>query len=83
MNHPSAEDEPVFNEVSQRFLIWQLELGEQDTFHIQGYVYFREAQRFNTVKALYPRAHIEAARGDPASNKAYCSKVCLTFQLFA
>ena len=50
------------------------EVGENGTPHQQGYVRFRNAVAFNTVRALLPAAHLEPARGDPASNYQYCSK---------
>lgn len=44
--------------------------------HLQGYVYFpKRGKRFKGVKALFPReTHIEAAKGSPSQNKAYCTK---------
>ena len=42
--------------------------------HIQGYVVYPKRVYFNVVKADFPRAHIEVARGTPDHNYAYCSK---------
>lgn len=44
------------------------------TNHLQGYLYFPNPVRMSTVKAMYPRAHIEQARGSPAQNQEYCAK---------
>jgi len=58
-----------------RFLFFQLEQGEEQTPHVQGYVEFKRSLRFNRVKALVsPRAHFERSRGSSADNIAYCSK---------
>lgn len=44
------------------------------TPHLQGYIQFKYAVTFNSVKALSPRAHLEGAKGSPKQNKTYCSK---------
>lgn len=47
----------------------------EGTPHIQGYVYFDNAQTFNRVKTIIgERAHIEKAKGNPEQNYEYCSK---------
>lgn len=47
----------------------------EGTPHIQGYVYFENAQTFNRIKTMIgERAHIEAAKGNPEQNYDYCSK---------
>lgn len=56
------------------YLIVGKEVGEQETPHLQGYVQWQKRQRFNTVKRLLPRAHLEVARGSADSNVEYCSK---------
>jgi len=51
------------------------EVGESGTRHLQGYIMFTRAYRFQTIKdRLLPRCHIEIARGSPRSNREYCSK---------
>lgn len=78
INNPQPEERAVF--VSERFrakikyYIYQVESGENGTPHIQGYVCFNSQIRQHQVKAFFPRAHLEIARGKPADNKAYCSK---------
>ena len=47
----------------------------EGTPHIQGYIYFENAQTFNRMKILLgERAHIEKANGSPKQNYDYCSK---------
>jgi len=44
------------------------------TEHLQGYIYSKAPKRFTTIKNMFPGAHIERAKGNPAQNIAYCSK---------
>ena len=60
---------------TDKFLIcYGLEVGEQGTPHVQGYAEFKNPKKFNTVKNLFPRAHIERAKGSRKQNIEYCSK---------
>lgn len=53
--------------------IFQEETGEQGTPHLQGLLMFKNAKRFNAVKKLIPRAHIETCKNKLASMQ-YCMK---------
>lgn len=58
-----------------RALIYQEELSDSGTHHFQGYIECNRPVRFTTFAALgLAGAHFESARGDSASNVAYCSK---------
>lgn len=50
------------------------EVGENGTPHLQGYVSLPGPVKFNTIKNLMPRAHIEKAKGNDKDNYEYCSK---------
>lgn len=50
------------------------EVGSNGTPHLQIYVYFKNAKSFNSVKVMFPRAHIEKAKGNKEQNFNYCSK---------
>lgn len=50
----------------------QIEVGEEGTPHIQGYIR-TESVRFSQIKRLFPRAHIEVAKNAIAA-KQYCQK---------
>ncbi len=54
-------------------LIFQEEIGEKNTMHLQGWVKFENQLEFSVLKKYLPTAHIEKARSDKASIK-YCSK---------
>lgn len=62
-------------ENESRYAIIGKEVGERGTPHLQGYVIFKRAYRFNTIKDRYlPRCHIEVAAGSTDANIRYCSK---------
>ncbi len=58
------------------FFIVQTEKGETGTVHYQGYVEFRKAVEWSTVKKVFgDRIHIEASRGSANANIRYCTKL--------
>ncbi len=60
---------------NHKYLILGLErCPSTDRDHIQGYVYYTNPRSFQSVRKLLRPAHVEVARGSPASNQAYCSK---------
>ena len=56
------------------YLVCGKEVGEQGTPHLQGFVRFKNAVRFGTVKDMLKRANIRVADGDDLSNQRYCTK---------
>lgn len=73
INNPEEEC-AGFDEIIMQYLICGIEVGEKGTRHIQGYVQFKDRQTLGTVKSIWPRAHLEIARGSPEKNVLYCSK---------
>lgn len=65
---------PEFQEVGMRYLIFQEEIGENGTPHLQGYIEMPSPCRFSKFRDILPGAHFEIARGTPDQCKAYCSK---------
>lgn len=63
-----------------RPLVIYLVFGEETapttgTPHLQGFIYFKNAQDFNAVKkVLGPTAHIEVMKGTPEQASTYCKK---------
>lgn len=76
-NYSSEEYEQICSKLESDavYAIVGREIGESGTPHLQGYVIFKRAFRFNTIKDRYlPRCHIEESKGDAHSNRTYCSK---------
>lgn len=72
INNPLDDD---FINLDYEYLVWQLERGENETIHCQGYVCFPTNHKFNRVRLMFgPQAHIELRRGKHSEAKAYCMK---------
>ena len=58
-----------------KYYIFQIEKGENEqTEHIQGFISFNIAKRFQTMKNVLPFAHLEKALGTNSQCRDYCSK---------
>lgn len=60
INNWTEEQYQALFELECLYLVVGEEVGEQGTPHLQGYVYFKNARRFNAVRKLIP-GHIEKA----------------------
>lgn len=58
------------------YCVYQEEVGETGTPHLQGYIEFAAPRTLATVRALagLGGAHFEVARGSPEQNQNYCKK---------
>ncbi len=56
------------------YMIVGLEIGDEGTKHLQGYVRLKTKIRMKSMKKLLPRAHLEPAKGTDWQNRVYCSK---------
>lgn len=56
------------------YTAFQLEQGKEGTKHHQIYISFKNAKTFDTIKKLFPEAHIEAMQGTPQQASDYCTK---------
>lgn len=77
INNPTNDERTQLSSLPERarYLIWQLEAGENGTAHIQGYIAFKNSVKFPQVKrTVGERAHVEKALGNETENKGYCSK---------
>ncbi len=77
INNPSDADRVCLDALKDlsTYLVYQLEKGDLDTEHYQGYVEFLNRKRGTTVKNLIgSNPHIEAAKGSPTQASAYCKK---------
>lgn len=71
INNPTDEEEKNLVEDKHRYLVYQLEKGEEGTLHIQAFVYYENAIAF--PKKRFPRAHIEKSANIEKSIE-YCQK---------
>jgi len=56
------------------YLVVQLEVGIQETPHLQGFVQFPTGQRLTQLKKLHRKAHWEPRRGSAYQAAHYCKK---------
>ncbi len=74
VNNPQSKDiEKVLN-FDYKYLVFQVELGEEGTPHVQGFVQFHERLRLSGLKKLHKKAHWEKRRGTPYEASHYCKK---------
>lgn len=66
----------VFQGDLVRYGVVGKEVGENQTPHLQGYVYFKTLKSMRQVKAILgtDRVHLEHARGTPTQAADYCKK---------
>lgn len=57
-----------------QYIIYGKEIGKNETQHYQMFVVFRRTTSFSKVKKIFPRAHIEHARGTFKEAADYCKK---------
>ena len=73
INNSTPKDEEIDKDLFT-YLIIGREVGEQGTPHLQGYAIMPKQTTLVGMKKLFPRAHLEVAKGSPEQNKIYCSK---------
>lgn len=73
-NYEGLLDIALFSDCT--YSIYQEEVGESGTPHLQGYLQFSCRKRLAFLRDLVglEGAHFEVARGTPEENKVYCSK---------
>lgn len=66
----------AINSIDSRYCCYGKELAPTTgTPHLQGYIYFRSARGFESVRSVFPAGtHLEVANGSGPQNRAYCSK---------
>lgn len=75
-NYTSEEYDAMtqyFSSKKYKYIIGK-EMGENKTPHLQIYVEHTSDIYFDTIKKLFPRVHMEKARGNRDQNVDYCSK---------
>lgn len=74
INNPEEKDIEEFKNLPYSYLCFEMEKGENETPHIQGFIYNKEPIRFNTLKNKLEKAHIEKCTKPPLANIRYCQK---------
>ncbi len=78
LNNYTEEDinhiKELFHIESCVFAVVGIESGENGTPHLQGFFHLRNKKRFQQLKNMIPRAHIEPANGTDEQNQIYCKK---------
>lgn len=74
LNNPEFNTNELPTIQHERFIIWQLEKGENGTRHIQGYIELSKPQRISALKAWLPRAHFETRKGSREQARDYSRK---------
>lgn len=76
INNYSSDDYKRIVSTISVFNKWVVgkEVGEEKTEHLQCYFENKNQMDFGKVKKLFPRAHIEIAKGNLVQNYNYCTK---------
>jgi len=74
VNNPGTW-EPHWDESQMHYMVFEHEVGENGTPHIQGYVCFKSRKALGTAKSfIATEAHMEPAKGNEQQNRDYCTK---------
>jgi len=74
INNPGGY-EPIFKKEDMKYLVFQLESGENQTMHFQGYVRFAKRIRMTAAKKYFTKeTHLESALGTEEECRNYCTK---------
>ena len=66
---------PLFKEETMRYLVFQLERGENGITHYQGYLYlYKKQRRQQVIKLLKNSAYLKRAYANWKKNREYCMK---------
>ncbi len=78
LNNPTLEELVKITAtvtIHVEYMVFQLEKGENETEHVQGYVCFKNRKMMSTIKNLWnDRLHLEVRRGTHEEAKNYCMK---------
>jgi len=75
LNNYTLEEVEYLKTIECKYHVFQSEVGERGTPHIQGFIQLKKKKRFNQVKELISqRAHIENMKGTALEASDYCEK---------
>lgn len=74
MNNP-GDYRPEFDQETMKYLVFQMESGDEGTLHLQGYVQMISRKRLAAMKLLFNQGeHWEVSRGTALQASSYCKK---------
>jgi hypothetical protein len=75
MNNPEKNELELGDNV--RYAVWQLEMGDRGTPHLQGYIEFDGCMRRAAIKKIIGNSvHLEPRHGPREKARSYCMKEC-------
>lgn len=74
INNPTDDDNKTVMEHTAKYILVGDEVGESGTHHIHVYIEYEHAKTFIKMKKLFPRANIQAAKGEAKDVKNYLLK---------
>lgn len=74
LNNWTPGEYQTIEKLDVKYMVVGKEIGENGTPHLQGYVEFKTAKRFTTLKKLNARIHWEARKGTAEQAAEYCKK---------
>ena len=76
INNPELIDDQAIDLLKEKsnYLVYQLESGQNNTRHYQGYIEFKIRKQGTTIKNILQRAHLQVAKGTAEQNTTYCTK---------
>lgn len=74
INNPSEKDWEKVWAFDYKYLVFQAEIGEEGTPHLQGFVQWTAVIRLTALKKFHKKAHWEKRRGTPYEAAHYCKK---------
>lgn len=73
-NNPLENHEAILLDMPFSFLVFQYEMGELGTPHLQGYVRFPNPISVSSLRDNLLGYHVDIAKGSASQNLHYCSK---------
>jgi len=65
----------LFDNVICKYIAYSKEVAPTTgTPHLQGFISYNNPRSFKSISKLFPRAHLEVAKGTDFDSKVYCSK---------
>lgn len=74
INNFTEQDVACFTACGAQYFVYGVEMGEEGTPHLQGYVYFKSQRTLSSLKKKFPRAHMDMRRGTHEQAVDYCKK---------